>query len=49
MFLGPYLLHSRSISLVSKYHHHPSVRHLATHHGVSLGQKIARVHNSEII
>jgi len=35
------------ISLVSEYHHHPSVMHLSTHQGISLGQKVAHVHHLE--
>jgi len=35
------------ISSVSEYHHHPSVMHLSTHQGISLGQKIIHVHRSE--
>jgi len=27
------------ISLISEYHHYPSVRHLSTQQGISLGQK----------
>jgi len=30
-----------------EYHHHPSVKHLSTHQGISLGQKIVHVHHSE--
>jgi len=33
------LLHSIVISLVSEYHHHPSMMHLSTHQDMSLGQK----------
>ena len=29
-------VHSTVISLFSEYHHHPSVRHLSTHQGISL-------------
>jgi len=35
------------ISLVFEYHHHPSVRHLATNQSISLGQKIVRVYHLE--
>jgi len=41
------LLHSIIISLVSEQHHHPSMMHLSTHQGVSLGQKISHVHHLE--
>jgi len=35
------------ISLVSEYHHHPSVMHLSTHQDISLGQKIVHAHHLE--
>jgi len=35
------------ISLVSEYHHHPSVRRLVIHQDIWLGQIIVHVHNSE--
>jgi len=47
MCLKACLLHSIPISFASQYHHYPSVEHLATHQGMSLGQKIIHVHNSE--
>ena len=37
------LLHSLVISLVSGYHHHPSMMHLSTHQDISFGQKIVHV------
>ena len=48
MCLEACLLHNIVISLVSKcHHHHPSMRHLATHQGISLGQKIVSSHCPE--
>jgi len=41
------LLHSIAISLVSEYHHHPSMMHLSTHQDISFGQKIVHVHHLE--
>ena len=37
------------ISLVSEYHHHPSMQHLSTHQSISLGQKIVHVHRSHLM
>ena len=45
MCLEAYLLHSIMISLVSEFHNHPSVRHLGTHQGISLGQEIVHLHS----
>jgi len=44
------LLHSMSttISLVSGYKHHPSVRHLPIHQDISLDQKIAFAHHPHL-
>ena len=39
--------HSTVFSLVSEYHHHPSVMHSSTHQGISLGQKIVHVRHLE--
>jgi len=42
------LLHSTVISLISGYHYHPSVMHLFTHQGISLGQEIAHTHTHTV-
>jgi len=47
MCLGTCLLHNIAISFVSEYDHHPSVRHVSTHQGISLGRKSVHVHRSE--
>jgi len=46
MCLGACLLRSIAISLASEYHHHPSVKILETHQGISLGHKSVHVHHS---
>ena len=34
------LLRNVAISFASEYHHHPSVKYVSTHQGISLGQKL---------
>jgi len=41
------LLRNVAISFVSEYHNHPSVRHVSTHQGISLGHKTVHIHRSE--
>jgi len=36
-----------SDSFVFEYHNHPSVRHVSTHQGISLGNKTVHLHHSE--
>ena len=43
------LLHIIVISLVSEYHHQPSMMHLSTHQDISLGLKIVHVHCTRTI
>ena len=47
MCLGACLLHNVTISFVSEYPNHSSVRCVSTHQAISLGQKLVHVHYSE--
>jgi len=49
MCLGACLLRSIAILIVSEYHRHPSVRHLATRQSISLGQKVVHEHHSAVM